>query len=283
MLLSMFTHATFPCRVSGRLPRLCLLLLWLCCSVPALAQQVFLEDLTSPELRDAIRAGTTTVIVPAGGTEQNGPHMTLGKHNARVRLLAGRIAAALGNTVVAPVLAYVPEGSIAPPTAHMRFAGTISITDEAFRATLAAAARSLKQHGFKDIVLIGDHGGYQAQLDAVAARLNREWAGSGVRAHFVAAYYRSSQEAYAVALRAKGLTEAQIGAHAGSADTSLQLALAPDSVRADRIAAAAQGGAQAGVAGDPRAASAALGHAGVELIVQQSTAAIRAAIAAPRP
>ena len=85
MLLSMFTHATFPCRVSGRLPRLCLLLLWLCCSVPALAQQVFLEDLTSPELRDAIRAGTTTVIVPAGGTEQNGPHMTLGKHNARVR------------------------------------------------------------------------------------------------------------------------------------------------------------------------------------------------------
>ena len=283
MLLSMLAHLTFPGRVSGRLPRLCWLLLWLCSTMPAQAQQVFLEDLTSPELRAAIRAGTTTVIVPAGGTEQNGPHMTLGKHNARVRLLAGKIAAALGNTVVAPVLAYVPEGSIAPPTAHMRFAGTISITDEAFRATLAAAARSLKQHGFKDVVLIGDHGGYQAQLEAVAARLNREWAGSGTRAHFVAAYYRSSQEAYAAALRAKGLTEAQIGTHAGSADTSLQLALAPDSVRADKIVAAAQDGAQAGVAGDPRAASAALGHAGVELIVQQSTAAIRAAVAAPRP
>ena len=249
----------------------------------ARAESVYLEELTSAELRELVRNGTTTVIIPAGGTEQNGPHMTLGKHNARVRLLAGRIAAALGSTVVAPVLAYVPEGSIAPPAAHMRFAGTISITDEAFRATLAAAARSLKQHGFKDIVLIGDHGGYQAQLEAVAARLNREWAGSGTRAHFVAAYYRSSQEAYAVALRAKGLTEAQIGAHAGSADTSLQLALAPDSVRADKIAAAAQGGAQAGVAGDPRAATAALGQAGADLIVQQSTAAIRAAIAAPRP
>ena len=49
------------------------------------AERSFLEELTWTELRDAIRAGTTTVIVPVGGTEQNGPHMALGKHNVRVQ------------------------------------------------------------------------------------------------------------------------------------------------------------------------------------------------------
>jgi len=254
----------------------------LCCALAARAQSVFLEDLTSPELRDAIRSGATTVIVPAGGTEQNGPHMTLGKHNARVRVLAGRIAAALGHTIVAPVLVYVPEGRIAPPVAHMRFAGTLSITDEAFRGTLDGAARSLAQHGFKDIVFIGDHGGYQAQLKAAVDRLNRDWAPSGARAHYVAEYYRASQDGVAALLRARGLSAAQIGTHAGSADTAVQLAVAPNTVRSGLLAQAAREGAAGGVAGDPQAASAALGQEAADLIVTQSTAAIRAALAARR-
>src|SRR4030095_16906720 len=79
---------------------------------------VFLEDLTSPELAARVRAGATTVIMPIGGTEQNGAHMALGKHNVRVRLLSERIARSLGNAVVAPVIAYVPEGNVNPPTGH---------------------------------------------------------------------------------------------------------------------------------------------------------------------
>ena len=61
----------------------------------ALAQagkSVFLEDLTWTEVRDATKAGRTTIIVPIGGTEQSGPHLALGKHNVRARLLAGSIA-----------------------------------------------------------------------------------------------------------------------------------------------------------------------------------------------
>src|SRR4051812_44734265 len=73
---------------------------------------VAVEEMTSPELKARIAAGTTTVLVPIGGTEQNGPHMVLGKHNVRARVLASQIAAKLGNAVVAPVIAYVPEGSI---------------------------------------------------------------------------------------------------------------------------------------------------------------------------
>ncbi|HZV92841.1 MAG TPA: creatininase family protein, partial [Caldimonas sp.] len=114
--------------------------------------------MTWTEVRDAIAAGRTTVIVPVGGTEQSGPHIALGKHNVRARLLAGRIARALGNALVAPVVAYVPEGSIDPPSGHMRFPGTISVSDAAFRGVLEGAARSLRRAGFRDIVLIGDHG-----------------------------------------------------------------------------------------------------------------------------
>src|SRR5262245_46961967 len=88
---------------------------------------VFLEQLTWDEVRDSIAAGKTTVIVPTGGTEQNGPHMALGKHNVRVAANADAIARRLGNALVAPVMAYVPEGGIDPPTGHMRFAGTISL------------------------------------------------------------------------------------------------------------------------------------------------------------
>ncbi len=243
---------------------------------------VFLEELTWTELRDAIQAGTTTILVPIGGTEQNGPHMALGKHNLRAHVLAGKIAAALGHTVVAPVLAYVPEGRIAPPTAHMRFPGTITITDEAFRATLDSAARSFRQHGLRNVVFLGEHGSYQSQLKAVADKLNRDWAGTPARAHFIAEYYRSAQADFAAALRARGLSEAQIGTHAGAADTSLLLAMDAAMVRTDQLARAARDGGAAGVAGDPRAASAELGQMGVELIVAQSVAAIRAALAEHR-
>ena len=264
---------------------LAVLALALLCLAPvarAAPPSVFLEELTWTELRDAIRGGATTVIVPVGGTEQNGPHMALGKHNLRVRLLAGKVAAALGNTVVAPVLAYVPEGSISPPSAHMRFAGTITISDEAFRATLDSAARSFKLHGFKDVVFIGDHGGYQSQMKAVAAKLNRDWAATPARAHFIAEYYRAAQEGFAALLRKKGLTEAQIGVHAGSADTALMLALDPTVVRADQLARAARDGPAGGAAGDPQAATAALGQEGADLIVAQTVAAIRSAVAERR-
>ncbi len=254
------------------------LLLMLHSGAGAASAGPFIEDMTWVEVRHAQRAGKTTVIIPVGGTEQNGPHMALGKHNVRVHVLAGRIATTLGNALVAPVLAYVPEGSISPPTAHMRFTGTISIPDDAFMAVLHAAARSFKQNGFTDMVLIGDHGGYQAQLKAVAARLNREWAGSGGRAHFIDDYYRVTQTGYVKALRAQGLSEAQIGSHAGSADTALLMAVDPTGVRPGLLEAAAREGTASGTAGDPRAATAALGQLGVDLIVMQSVAAIRAAV-----
>jgi creatinine amidohydrolase/Fe(II)-dependent formamide hydrolase-like protein len=256
-------------------PALLLALLALAWQPAAAAVQ--LEEMTWTEVRDALRAGSTTVIIPVGGTEQNGPHMALGKHNFRAAALAARIAAQLGNALVAPVVSYVPEGRISPPGGHMRFPGTISVPDDAFAVILAGAARSFRQHGFLDVVLIGDSGNYQGQLRDVAQRLNKEWAGSKARAHFIPAYYQAASEGFNRALKARGLSDAQIGVHAASADTSLMLAVDPARVRADRLQAPADE-ASTGVAGDPSRASAALGKIGIDMAVDQAVAAIRQAV-----
>jgi creatinine amidohydrolase len=234
---------------------------------------VFIEDLTLTELRDSIATGKTTVIIPIGGTEQNGPHMALGKHNVRVKLLAGKIAAVLGNALVAPVLAYVPEGRVDPPTAHMRFPGTITIPEDAFQKVIEYAARSLKQHGFRDIVFLGDHGSYQNDETAIAQRLDREWAATPARVHAIPEYYQESEHGFASLLESQGYPAREVGTHAGLADTSLMMALDPSLVRADRLKPGE------GVNGDPSRASAALGKLGVDLIVAKSVEAIKTAVA----
>ncbi len=238
----------------------------------------YLEDLTWTELRDRIAAGSTTVIVPIGGTEQSGPQIALGKHNQRARVIAGRIAQRLGNAVVAPTIAYVPEGPIDPPGGHMRFAGTISISDAAFEAMLESTARSFRQHGFHDIVLIGDHGGYQTSLERVAAKLNREWAARpGCKVIALVDYYRVTQTDFVDALEAKGFGADEIGSHAGLADTALMLAIDPVMVRPGELAQAAKAGSREGVHGDPRRATAELGQIGIDRQIERSVQVIRAA------
>jgi creatinine amidohydrolase len=244
----------------------------------ALAQApdtVFLEDLTWTEIRDAIRSGKTTIIIPAGGTEQNGPHMALGKHNARVKILSERIARALGDALVAPVIAYVPEGGITPPTGHMRYPGTISTPDDAFQKVLESAARSFRAHGFRHIVLLGDHGSTQAGQKAVAARLNREWATSPVRVHAIDEYYHAGESEVPQLLRSRGYRDTELGRHAGLTDTSLMLATDARLVRTDRLRPGREGD---GVDGDPTRATAELGRAGTDLIVSRTVDAIRKSI-----
>ncbi len=257
--------------------------LLLATGVPAQSapDSVYLEDLTWTELRDAVHAGRTTLLVPVGGTEQSGPAIALGKHNVRVRLLAGRIAAELGNAIVAPVLAYVPEGAVTPPTSHMRFPGTITVPDEVFERTLEYAARSLRAHGARDIFFLGDHGGYQRNLAQVARRLDREWHAGGVRVHALAEYFQAGESGYARLLRERGYRDDEIGTHAALADTSLMLALDPALVRTERLRPGVVLDATVGVyGGDPRRASADLGRLGVEEIVRRSVAAIRGEVAA---
>src|SRR5262245_45522676 len=136
---------------------------------------VFLEDLTWMEVRDALKAGKDTVIVATGGVEQNGPYLVTGKHNVVLRGTTAAIAKKLGNTLVAPIVPFVPEGDIDPPSSHMLYPGTISVSEQTFQSLLTDICASLKAHGFKRIILIGDSGGNQDGMKAVAAALSTKW------------------------------------------------------------------------------------------------------------
>jgi creatinine amidohydrolase/Fe(II)-dependent formamide hydrolase-like protein len=218
--------------------------------------------LTWEETRDALKAGKTTAIVPTGGTEKNGYHMVLGKHNFVVAHAADLMARRLGNALVAPVIQYVPEGD-----PDRQVPGAISLPSPAYDGLLDAAARSLKAHGFTDILFIGDSGGNQAGMTAVATALTEEWKDVGARVYALTDYYAVGRDHYrAWMLAAFGYDDAIVGSHAGISDTSQMLHVHPAGIRRDRIVP--WGGAKdSGVTGDPARATAEIGRMGIEFKV----------------
>jgi creatinine amidohydrolase len=252
----------------------------LCCAGAASAQtssNILMERMTSYEIRDAIAAGKTTVILPSGGTEQNGPGMATGKHNYRVLANAQNIARRLGNALVAAVIVYTPEGKYDPPQGHLRYPGTIGVPEDVYAGVVEGVVRSLKLHGFHDIVLIGDHGSDQAGQEAVAAKLNKEWAATPVRVHAITAYYRGDPEGDAAEMMKHGIRREEIGNHADVRDTSQMLAVDPTMVHMERLQ---RGDGKNGVEGDPRHASAEIGKVLIERTNARTIDLIRKSIAA---
>jgi creatinine amidohydrolase len=242
-----------------------------------LPSTIKIAEMTWVEVRSAIDAGYTRVIVPSGGIEQNGPHMILGKHDHIVGWTAERIAAELGRTLVTPVVSFVPEGSYSPPTGHMRFPGTIGVTEQVFAGVLEGIARSLKAGGFKTICFIADHGGSMQPQADVAARLGREWAAQGIKVISVDDYYKAAGDQQNRLLEAQGETPATIGQHAGITDTSELMAVHPAGVDLTRLAHVPFRAEPTGVDGDPRRASAERGKALLELKVKAAVRQITAA------
>ncbi len=190
---------------------------------------VWIEDMTWMEVRDAMRAGKTTVIIPTGAVEQNGPYMVTGKHNIVNRATCPAIARKLGNALCAPNVAFVPEGDIDPPTDHMRFPGTISLRQSTFEAVVTDIANSMKTHGFAHVILTGDSGGTQAGLKAVAERLSKEWRGSKSRIHYIPEYYDNPNTKKFVADHiGKAVDE---GHHDDPAISMIMMSVDPDYVR----------------------------------------------------
>jgi creatinine amidohydrolase len=233
-----------------------------------------IADMTWVEVRTALGQGYTTVIVPSGGIEQNGPHMIVGKHDYIVAHAAERIAAALGKTLVAPVISYVPEGAYDPPTGHMRFPGTIGVPEAIYASMVEGIARSLKAGGFRTICFIADHGGSQAPQAETAARLNAEWAGKGVRVMHVDAYYNDA--AQIESLLRQGETRAAIGEHASVIDTSELMAVYPRGVDLGRVEGLGLTLQSTGIVGDPSRASAERGKELLELRIRAAVQQIRA-------
>jgi creatinine amidohydrolase len=223
---------------------------------------LFIDELTWEETRDAMKAGKTTVIVPTGGTEKNGYHMVLGKHNYVVTYAANLMARRLKTALIAPTVQYVPEGD-----PDQQNPGAISLPSPAYDMLLDAAARSLQSHGFKEILFIGDSGGNQTGFTNVASKLNEEWKGTDVKVYALTDYYTQSRIYYRAWLEAAfGYDEATAGSHAGITDTAQMLFIKPAGVRKDQIKP--WGGPQdSGVSGDPAKATAEIGKMGVEFKV----------------
>lgn len=246
----------------------------------AAADSIWIEELTWLEVRDLVAGGHTTAIIATGGIEENGPFVATGKHNVILESACPAIAKRLGNALCAPIVKFVPEGTIDPPTRAMRFAGTISLSDETFRALLDDIASSLKQHGFTDIVLIGDSGGNQTGMETVARDLNERWKGSGTAAHFVAAYYDPGWEA------TEQYTEEVLGVAETKNDghhddiwvTAMMMVTDPSAVRYQQRVDAGLASIN-GVAITPLEQTVELGRKMTEFRAELTAKAIRAAIA----
>lgn len=244
-------------------------------------QSYWTEELTWIEIRDLIAAGTTTVIIPTGGIEENGPYLATGKHNLILEAACPAIAARLGNALCAPIVKFVPEGDIDPPTGPMRFPGTISLSAGTYRALLDDIASSLRQAGFTDIVMIGDSGGNQSGMDDVAKVLNQRWADSGVRAHFVREFYDPGwEETERYTEEVLGVAE---GEHDGHHDdiwvTAMMMVTDPDQVRFSQRVEAGLASIN-GVAITPLNDAVDLGRRMIEFRAAQTAEAIREAIGA---
>jgi creatinine amidohydrolase len=193
-------------------------------------ESLWLEELTWMEVRDLMKAGKNTIIIPTGGVEQNGPYLAAGKHNYVLQATCPAIAKKLGNALCAPVVPFVPEGDIDPATGMMRYPSTITLTEKTYEALLTEIASSLKQHGFEHIILIGDSGGNQAGMKAVAADLSAKWAGGRTTIHFIPEYY-DYPGTYKWADEAFGWDEKIEGLHDDPTITSIMMTVNPNLVR----------------------------------------------------
>lgn len=152
-------------------------------------EDLLLERVTWMQVRDQIRLGRSRIIIATGGIEQSGPFVALNKHDLIAKRLSIEIATRLGNTLVAPIVSFVPQGSIEPPSDHMRYPGTISVSQETFVRLLVDIGLSCATHGFKEIIILGDSGGSQEGMKRAASTINASSSNRGARAIFVDSFY----------------------------------------------------------------------------------------------
>jgi creatinine amidohydrolase len=219
--------------------------------------------MTWVEVKAALDQGKTTALVYNGGTEQRGPQNVNGGHNLMGRATVDEIALKLGNAIAAPVLPFSPnDASAALP-------GTIGITPALFAEINERVAEQLIKSGFKSVVLMGDHGGGQKELEQVAEKLDQKYSGQGIRVVYCGDVYQKAQDDFDKWCADHGYG---YGGHANISDTSEMIYLGGKKgwVRMDLLHAAvgdpvpapgqrAEHKVNNGIQGDARRSSAALG------------------------
>jgi len=178
-------------------------------------KSVWLDRMTSPQIRKALEDGKQTVLMAVGSTEQHGPHLPLGTDSLIGDKLIERVAERLGNALAAPTI------RVGASEHHMKFCGTMTLREEVLEEVLVDCCRSLSRHGFRLIVLIPTHGGNTATVIRTAKRLERE----SLAAKAVALSDESAYLNAMVEIGGKyGVTPGEVGTHAGHLETSTMLA-----------------------------------------------------------
>jgi len=145
---------------------------------------VWIEELTMMEVRDALAEGKTTALILTGGIEENGPYLTTGKHNHVLRVMGESIARRLGDALISPIVALEPGNP-----ANSRSPGTVVLSRGTYEAMLTDMATSLRSQGFQNIILIGDSGGNQRSMATVADALSTAWGGDSGGIYHIPEYY----------------------------------------------------------------------------------------------
>ena len=178
------------------------------------------ELMTWPEVKDALAAGKTTALFYTGGTEQRGPQNVNGGHNLMAKATVKAIALKLGNAIAMPVLPYTPNNASAT------LPGTIGLTPEILAAILERISEQAIVTGFKNVILMGDHGGGQPNVYAdVARKLNEKYSAQGIHVYYCDEVYSKRQEDFDKWLADNGYPKSS---HAGIPDTSEMLYLGGD-------------------------------------------------------
>lgn len=236
-----------------------------------LSSTVELEKMTWMEVRDRVKSGYSRVIVPTGGIEQNGPFVALNKHDLIAKAVSVRAAELVGKTIVAPVVSFVPEGGFHPPTGHMRYPGTISLSSDTFQRLLQDIITSLSLSGFTEIIVVGDSKDSQDDIVRAVAQRTPENT-NNARVRYLTQFY--NYDAVRAFLRERGINETPESFHEELAFSLQLLALDPSSIRYDqRLAAGAK--SLGGVSLEKREELTALGRAILEWRAERVASAIR--------
>ena len=229
-----------------------------------------LDQLAWPAVERAAARPGSTVVWPIGAIEQHGPHLPLGTDG----LFADRVLdAVLGRLPADLPIWRLPLTTPGFSPEHRGFPGTLSLGADLLIGQVKTVGRDLAAAGFQRLVLFNGHGGQIALLQVAARELRELEPRLGVFPTFLWS-------------AAQGLDnlipspELEDGLHAGLAETSLMLHLAPELVGPERpvggvLAEAPPAGwslegalptawftrdlSSSGVVGDPRGADAALG------------------------
>jgi creatinine amidohydrolase len=195
------------------------------------APLVEFELMTWPEVKRALADGKTTALFYTGGTEQRGPQNANGGHNLMAKATVKAIALKLGNAIAMPVLPYTPNNASA------ELPGTIGLTNDILALVLERISEQAIVTGFKNVILMGDHGGGQPNVyRTVAKRLDDKYASQGIHVYFCDDVYEKSRRDFDSWLAANGYPHST---HGGIPDTSTMLYLGGDTwVRKDLIATA---------------------------------------------